>query len=142
MNNERSSLFFKAIMTGLFVGVVDTVICLVFNIIYRSETGFIPSAMINVSSLIFAINILLTFFGIVFFFFLRAFKKGDMIFAAVAAALTGYCLWKIMGMTRFGDATLDSGFRGLLGGITFVLGLSTTSIPFLYRSERFVEAVI
>ena len=28
MNNERYSIFFKAMMTGLFVGIIDTLICL------------------------------------------------------------------------------------------------------------------
>ncbi|HEV2354736.1 MAG TPA: hypothetical protein VGR89_10855 [Puia sp.] len=142
MNNERYSIFFKAMMTGLFVGVIDTVICLVFNIVYRNETGYIPSSLINVSSLIFAINLMLTLFGILFFFFLKAFKKGDILFAILAVALTVWLTWKVTGLTRFGDPGLDGGFRGLLGGLTVILGLSTASIPFLYRSRRFIDAVI
>ena len=72
MSNERHSVFFKAMMTGLFVGVIDTVICLIFNIIYRNETGYILSSVINVSSLIFGINLILTLIGIVFFAFMTA----------------------------------------------------------------------
>jgi uncharacterized membrane protein len=142
MNNERHSIFFRAMMTGLFVGVIDTVICLLFNIIYRNETGYIPSALINVSSLIFVVNLLLTIIGIIFFVFLRAFKKGDILFAVLAIAITAWLTWKAMGLNRFGDAGLDSGFRGLLTGITLILGLSTACIPFLYRSQRFLDAVI
>lgn len=142
MNNERYSIFFKAMMTGLFVGIVDTVICLIFNIAYRDVTGYLPSALINVSSLIFMVNILLFVLGIAFFFFLRASKRGDILFEVFTIALTAWLVWKTTGLTRFGDAKLDSGFRGLLGGIILILGVSAACIPLLYRSRRFVDAVI
>jgi hypothetical protein len=143
MNNERYSIFFKAMMTGLFVGIIDTLICLIYNIVYRSETGYLPSSLINVSSLIFMVNLLLLVIGIVFFFFLRASKRGDVLFEVVTIALTAWLIWKTAGLTRcFGDPKLDRGFRGLLGGIILILGASTACIPFLYRSRRFVDAVI
>lgn len=129
-------------MTGLFVGIIDTLICLVFNIAYRSATGYLPSSLINVSSLIFAVNLLLLVVGIVYFLFLSASKRGDILFEIAAIALTVFLIWKTAGLTRFGDPKLDSGFRGLLGGIVFILGASVVCIPFLYRSRRFVEAVI
>lgn len=142
MNNERHSIFFKAMMTGLFVGIMDTLICLIFNITYRSETGYLPSSLINVSSLIFMVNLVLLVIGILFFFFLRFSKRGDLLFALVAVLATVWLVWKIAGLTRFGDPKLDSGFRGLLGGIILIMGVSAACIPFLYRSRRFLDAVI
>lgn len=142
MNNERYSTFFKAMMTGLFVGIIDTVICLIFNLTYRNETGYLPSSLINVSSLIFMVNLLLLIIGIIFFFFLRMSSRGDVLFGIVVAVVTVWLVWKTAGLTRFGDPKLDSGFRGLLGGIIVILGASAMCIPFLYRSRRFVEAVI
>jgi hypothetical protein len=129
-------------MTGLFVGIIDTVICLAYNIGYRNYTGYLPSSLINVSSLIFAVNLLLLVIGIVYFFFLRAFRRGDILFEVVAIAVTVWLIWKTAGLTRFGDPKLDSGFRGLLGGILLILGASVACIPLLYRSRRFVDAVI
>jgi hypothetical protein len=142
MNNERYSIFFKAMMTGLFVGIIDTLICLVFNIAYRNATGYLPSSLINVSSLIFVVNLLLLVIGIIYFFFLSASKRGDVLFEVVAIAVTVWLIWKTAELTRFGDPKLDSGFRGLLGGIILILGASTACIPFLFRSRRFVDAVI
>jgi hypothetical protein len=142
MHNEQNSVFFKAMMTGLFVGIVDTVICLIYNIGYRNYTGYIPSSLINVSSLIFAVNLLLAALGIAYFGFLSAFKKGDVAFALLAVGVTILLFWKTEGLTRFDDAKLDAGFRGLLGGIVLILGLSTACIPFLYRSRRFLDAFI
>src|ERR1700733_7523038 len=131
MNNERYSIFFKAMMTGLFVGIIDTLICLVFNIAYRNATGYLPSSLINVSSLIFVVNLLLLVIGIIYFFFLSASKRGDVLFVGVAIAVTVWLIWKTAELTRFGDPKLDSGFRGLLGGIILILGASTACIPFL-----------
>jgi hypothetical protein len=129
-------------MTGLFVGIVDTVICLAYNIGYRNYTGYLPSSLINVSSLIFGVNLLLLIIGIVYYFFLRTFKRGDVLFEVVVVGVTAWLIWKTAGLTRFDDPKLDSGFRGLLGGIVLILGASTICIPFLYRSRRFLDAVI
>jgi len=142
MNNERYSIFFKAMMTGLFVGIVDTVICLAYNIGYRNYTGYLPSSLINVSSLIFAVNLMLLVIGMVYFLFLRTFKRGDVLFEVAAIAVTVWLIYKTAGLQRFDDPKLDSGFRGLLGGIVVILGASTACIPFLFRSRRFVDAVI
>jgi hypothetical protein len=142
MNNEPYSIFFKAMMTGLFVGIIDTLICLIYNIAYRDITGYLPSSLINVSSLIFLVNILLLVLGIAFYFFLRASRRGDILFEVATIALTAWLVWKTTGLTRFGDPRLDSEFRGLLGGIILILGVSAACIPLLYRSRRFVDAVI
>ncbi len=80
MNNERYSIFFKAMMTGLFVGITDTLICLVFNIAYRNATGYLPSSLINVSSLIFVVNLFAVGHRHRLFLFLRASKRGDVLF--------------------------------------------------------------
>ena len=37
METEQPSLFFKAMMTGLFIGIVDTIICLTYN--WKAEIG-------------------------------------------------------------------------------------------------------
>src|SRR5579863_360404 len=142
MNNERYSIFFRAMMTGLFVGIIDTLICLAYNIGYRNYTGYLPSSLINVSSLIFAVNLLLLIIGIIYFFFLRTFKMGDVLFEVAAIAITVWLIYKTAGLQRFDDPKLDSGFRGLLGGIVVILGASTACIPFLFRSRRFMDAVI
>jgi hypothetical protein len=142
MSNDQQSVFYRAMMTGLFVGIIDTVICLAYNIGYRNYTGYQPSALINVSSLIFAVNLLLLVIGIFYFVFLRLFKKGDILFIAVLVGLTILLTWKAEGITRFSDDKLDSGFRGLLAGIILIVGLSASCLPFLYHSRKFEEHVL
>jgi hypothetical protein len=142
MNNEQNSVFFKAMMTGLFIGIVDTIICLGYNIGYRDLTGYLPSAFINVSSLIFAINILLVVVGIVYFGFVRLFGKRDIVFVIAMLMVTAFCLWKLQTGHRFDNERLDGQFHGLLGGIILVLGFSSASIPFWYHNRKFEEHVL
>jgi hypothetical protein len=139
MNNEQESVFFKAMMTGLFVGIIDTLICLSYNIGYRGFTDYQPSMIINVSSLIFASNLLLLVIGIVYYGFVRLFGKGDFIFTIVFLLLTAFFIWKAETGHRFPDAKENNGWRGLLGGIILVLGLSASSLPFLVRNKKFEE---
>jgi hypothetical protein len=142
MNNDKMSPFFKALMTGLFIGIIDTIICLAYNIGFRSETGYIPSEIINVSSLIFGVNLLLTIIGILFYFFHRYIRSGDLIYSIFFLALTIWLASKTFSSVRFGDARLDSGWHGLMGGVVLICGVSAIILPLLYRSEKFQEAVI
>ena len=143
MSIEKTySRFFKAMMTGLFIGVIDTIICLAYNIGYRDMTGYLPSTIINVSSLIFAIVILFAIIGIIYYLFIRYIRQGDIVYFIVFLALTIWATVRSMQVVRFGDSHLDSGWHGLLGGIVLILGLSSASIPLFYRSKKFQDAVI
>ena len=129
-------------MTGLFIGIIDTVILLAYNIGYRDETGYIPSEIVNVSSLIFAVNILLTVVGIFYYFFIRYIRGADIVYEIVILALTAWIAVKAFSGVRFNDAHLDKGWHGLAGGIVLVLGLSSACLPFCYRSQKFQDTVI
>jgi hypothetical protein len=143
MSIEKTyATFFKAMMTGLFIGFIDTLICLAYNIGYRDVTGYLPSTIINVSSLIFAIVILFTVVGIIYYFFIRFLRNGDIIYALVFLLLTIWGTRETFGSVRFGDPHLDTGWHGLMGGIILILGLSSAGMPLLYRSTKFQDAVI
>jgi len=124
-------------MTGLFLGIIDTILCLVFNLIYRNSTGYTPSILINVSSIIFMINILLVVLGILYFVFLKIFGKKDVVFILFFLLLTLFCLWKTAGIHRFEDLGVNAGFRGLLTGIILIVGVSVLTLPILFRSRKF-----
>lgn len=129
-------------MTGLFIGIIDTVICLFFNVFYRSYTGYFPSELINVSSLIFMINLLQTIVGIIYFLFLKAFKKGDAVYLTVILLLTAFLAWKSATVNRFEDAHVNQGFHGLLTSIVLILGISAALIPLAFHNRKFLEKVI
>lgn len=142
MNKDQHSVFFNAMMTGLFVGIIDTLICLAYNIFYRSYSGFFPSEVINVSSIIFMVNLLLLLLGLVFFLFVKSFKGGGGVFGVFMLLVTVILAWKVFTSHPYDDARMDSGYHGLYGGILLILGLSAACIPLLYGNKKFLDEVI
>ena len=138
----QKSTFYRAMMTGLFVGYFVTLCCLAFDIFYRDTTGFSPSNIINVSSLIFSINLLFWFLGMVYYVFLRTFKKADLIFILSFLLMTSYFIWKSTSVQRSADHEINVQFRGLLMGIIIILGIGTLVIPYLFHSKKFEERVL
>ncbi|HEY9364501.1 MAG TPA: hypothetical protein VIQ00_14640 [Chitinophagaceae bacterium] len=143
MDDKYLSPFTKSILTGVFVGFVLSIVCLIYNLIYRDSTGFTPSIIINVSSLIFAVNLLFLVLGGIYYAFLRAFKKGDIIYIIVFVLLTIFFIWQAEESQRSTDEVLTAQFRGLLAGIILILGIGASFlIPFLYRNKSFEENVL
>src|ERR1700735_355968 len=122
MQNDHQNMFTNAILTGLFIGIIDTLICLTYNITYRNYTGYTPSELINVSSLIFAVNLLLLFAGIVFAILRRLFGQKDYIYIILSALVTVFLAWKTEMGHRFTDSSVNAEFKGLLLGVVLVLG--------------------
>jgi len=138
-NEQEHSVFFRTMMTGLFVGIIDTVICLAYNIFYRDFTGYVPSELINVSSLIFGVNLILLLIGMIYFLFKRASRGGDVIFEDFFLAVTLVLAWKTEMIQRFPDVQVNHEFRGLLLGIVLICGISAACLPLLYNSRKFSE---
>jgi hypothetical protein len=133
----------KAVLTGLFVGIVATVICLLYNIFYRDSTGFPLSNFINVSSLIFAVNLLFLVIGFVYYAFLQANRKGEIAFVIFFLLLTIYFTLKAAGIHRSDNPVFNSEFHQLLEPMIIFMGLAAAiGIPFLYHNEKFEEVVL
>jgi uncharacterized membrane protein HdeD (DUF308 family) len=79
---------------------------------------------------------------IAYYAFLRVFRKGDAVYFVFFLAVTAFLAWKITGIHRFTDVKENSDFKGLLGGIVVILGCSAACLPLLYRSRKFIDAVI
>ena len=136
------SPFYRSMMTGLFVGIVATVVCLFFNVIYRESTNFYPADYINVSSLIFAVNLVFWVVGIVYYLFQRAFSRADIIFDVVFILVLLFCIWRVAEGLRTDDQLLNSHFRTLMIGILVILAIGVFAIPYLYHSRKFEDGVI
>ena len=135
-------VFSGALLTGVFAGFAGTIICLAFNIIYRDDTGFLPSAIINVSSLIFAVNILFVIIGLIYFLCLRYLPGGDVFFEGVSILLTVICLLMTAGVHRSDNAVINHQFKGLMSGVIIILGISAAAMPVLYHNKSFRDHVI
>jgi hypothetical protein len=142
MTNEQENIFTRAMLTGLFIGVIDTLICLAYNIGYRNFTGYAPSALINVSSLIFGVNLILLLIGMVYYVFIKLFGKKDIVFISAFLLLTLFLIWKVNTGHRFEDYDLNNGWKGLILGVVAILGVSASVLPFCFHSRFFDKHVL
>ena len=128
--------FGNAFLTALFSGILATMVCFVFEIWYRLATFYGPSDFINVSSIIFIVNILLLVAGVIFYAFKTWFKKGDLMYSVFVLLLMAFCIWKTAGIHRFTDLKLNREFIQLLGGITIIVGIAALCIPYFYNNKK------
>jgi hypothetical protein len=143
MNYEfNQSPFSKAILTSVFIGFFATIVCLIYNIIFRQSTGYQPADFINVSSLIFAVNLIFFVIGMVYFFFLRSFKKADVVFEILFGLLTIFCAWRASYAHMENSRILSSEFRTLLIGVIIIMGVGVELVPLLFRNKKFEDAVL
>ena len=143
MNYEfHQSPFSKAVLTSVFVGFFTTLVCLIYNIIFRESTRYLPADFINVSSLIFAVNLIFLVVGLLYFAFIRYFKRGDIIFEIVFGLLIIFCAWRADYAHMGNSPVLTSEFRTLLIGTIIIMGIGIELVPLLFHNKRFVDAVL
>lgn len=131
----------KAILTGVCVGFFSTVVCLLYNVIFRESTGYSATEYLNVSTLIFAVNLLFLVVGIFFFLFRSWFKKGNLIFEVVFALVILFCIWKAA-QVHLESRSNTIEFRELLLGTIIILGIGIEIIPLLFNNRKFHEAFL
>lgn len=131
----------KAILTSVFVGFFATIVCLIYNIIFRESTGYQPADFINVSSLIFAVNLIFLIAGLLYFFF-RSFKRGDLIFEVLFGVIIIFCAWRASYAHIENSRVLSSEFRTLLIGTIIIMGVGIELVPLLFHNKKFEDAVL
>lgn len=134
--------FAKAILSGLFAGLIATVVSLLYNVIFRTTADYLPADIINVSTLIFVMNLVFLILGGLYFIFLKV-NGGQMIFRIIFLLLTIFAIWKTEAIQRFANQHLNAEFKTLLLGIVIISGISAfLLVPFLYHSKKFEEHVL
>lgn len=142
MEGFYSTPFSKAILTAVFAGIAATVLSMTYNIVFRNSTHFTPSDFINVSSLIFFINLLFLVIGIIYYAFLQL-KRGELLFTALFALLTVLFVVLAGAAHRSNIPVLNAEFHHLLVPIVLIMGLTASlGIPFLYHNKKFEEHVV
>jgi hypothetical protein len=140
MNNISNQIpFGRAFLTALFAGILCTLVCFAYDIYFRMATYFGPTDYINVSSIIFIVNLLLMTAGVIYYFFRSWSRRGDLIYIIFFLALTGFCIWKVGGIDRFTDLKLNREFIRLLGGTVIIIGIGVLSVPFLFNNKKITD---
>jgi hypothetical protein len=143
MDTSYSTPFSKATLTGVFAGIVTTLLCLTYNILFRENTGFSLSELINVSSLIFLVNLIFLFLGIAYYFFAAYIRKGGFVYTLVFIGLTVYTSLQSMRVHRSDDLLLNTQFHHLLLGLVLIIGIAgSAGIPFLFHNKQFSDHVV
>ena len=127
----------KAVLSGLFAGIMATCASLLFNMIFRGITQFNPSAIINVSSIIIGSVLILTIAGLLFYFFQHYIKGGSILFRIFFLIVTVVAIYFSMQVQRPGDAAVSKQFEELLSGIVLISGAFIIFyIPYLFRNAH------
>jgi hypothetical protein len=137
--------FVKALMTGLAVGIADTLLCLLYNLMFRNDvtSGFFSSDLINVSSIIFGVNILFVVIGVLYSGFLKARAAGEIVWSVLFTILTIVGVIVAMHVHRSPDPIQNSRFHGLLTGVVLILGISAAAgVPLLYHNRKFGQHIL
>jgi membrane protein DedA with SNARE-associated domain len=129
----------SALMTGLFGGLISTIIILFYNIFFRLATNFPLSDIINVSSIIFVTNLIFLIVGLFYFFLHKVSAKGDTVYLVIIAALIIVLLWMTAGIQRSENPAYTHDFRVFLSGIIIVMGVSALLVPLLIRKKWFQD---
>ncbi len=135
---ERTPLS-KALMTGLFTGLVATIVSLFYNIFFRLSTGFPLPEIVNVSSIIFVINLIFVFIALFYFFIHKVSAQGDLIYLVITVVGTVIALWLVSSMQRSETSRYVHDFKGLLGGIFVIMSINAFLIPFLIKKKWFED---
>lgn len=126
----------KALLTGVFAGIIATLVNLVYDYLYRDLVKFYPSEFINVSSIIFATMLLFTAAGIIYYLLNKFIRHGNIVYIVVFCALTVISFIASMHVNRTPDPSISEEFRGLLLGTVAVTGLlAAFLIPYLTRHD-------
>ena len=143
LNQRYPVTITKTLLTALFAGMIATVLCMIYNIVYRDETRFPLSDLINVSSLIFVVNIFFLLIGVVYYGLVKAMRKGELVFIALFVLLTVVLAWRALYVHRSDDPVLNQEFHNLLLGVVVIMGVfASLGIPLLYHSKKFQEGVL
>lgn len=129
----------NSLMTGLFGGLVSTIICLFYNIIFRFSTNYPLSDIVNVSSIIFVINLIFLVIGLFYFFINKISASGKTIYLVAMILLIIIVLWLIAGSQRSENPRYARDFKGLMSGIVIVMSINALLIPVLINKKWFEE---
>lgn len=143
MRSSYLTPFSKALLTGLFAGIAATFVCIIYNIIWRNETNYPLFNFINVSSLIFAVNILFVVIGVVYYWFIRYIRRGEIFFIATFIIITLLAIFKVAVIHRSDEALWNLQFHHLLIAMLVIMGISAAiGIPVLFHNKGFEDKVL
>lgn len=135
--------FTKVIMTAVYTGILGTLLAMAYDLYYVKTLHFPLSEIINVATIIFAVNLLFFAIGFIFYGMISSFKGGETVFIVLFIALTLMGISKASGVHRTDDPVVNIQFRHLLSGIIIIMGvLAAVIMPILFHNRKFEQYFI
>lgn len=138
----EKTMFYRSFMTCVFAGLIGTVICMVYDLTFVQLMRFPLSAIINVSTLIFAINIIFLIIGALYYWSVKFIRRGEIVFSMLFLLITALLIWRLQAFERTDNAIINVQFRWLSSGIVVILGLLAAAVPLLYHNKKFDEYIL
>ena len=136
-NDPAEAKIYRPVMAGVIAGIIATVLNLLYDLTYRSSTGFTLSAIINVASIIFGTMLVLLIIGFLFALMDRFLKQSVILHIIIFVVLTILCSWLAFHTHRSDNPVLTGQFRGLLAGIVIISGCcASILIPLFTKKEN------
>jgi hypothetical protein len=144
--HAKTTSFSRALMAGVVCGVIAALLNAVYDLFYRTSTGFESDKLISPVPIFFAIPVVMMVAGIIFFEMVEFIKVGRLLFTAIFLVLTVIAI--VFDVSARGESGAMSGRSGLLLGIVIVTGLVVAFLlPFLathpkifMEQEEFTES--
>ena len=132
---EHIPMFSKALLAGALTGLAATVINIVYDIIFRSITRYMPPEEFNFFSITFASMIVLTIIGMLLFVFVKYFNKTAFLAAIIVIVIACVCITAFIHSNT--NESVFYGNHGLIAGFAILSGLlSLTLLPYLYNHPK------
>lgn len=139
----QKTVFYRSFMTCVFVGFAATVLSMCYDLFFVEFLKFPFSAIINVATLIFAVNLAFLVIGFLFYSCIAAAKHGETFYTILMITTTAFFVWKIQAVHRTDNTVINMQFRYLATGIILILGiLAAVAVPLLFHNRKFEEYVL
>ena len=130
----------RSILSGLFAGIVGTVVNLIFSFVFRRITNTVTFNILDVSTTIFGTIILLLVCGVFFYFFVHYLKKGINLYRIIVFLVTAVIVYAALQYHAEPGYSITSNFRILFLGTQIIIGgLAAFLIPYLFRHDSIIS---
>lgn len=139
----KKPIFDRSLMTCVFVGIIGTLLCMFCDVFFVEYLHYPLSGIINVSTLIFGVNLVFLVIGFLYYGFITFSRYGERVYTIVLLLVTGFFIWKLQGVHRTDNELVNLQFRYLSSGIIIILGLlASLAVPFLFHNKQFNKYVV
>lgn len=139
----KKSIFYRALMTCVFVGIVGTLLTMFLDLFFVESLHYPLSNIINVSTLIFGVNLIFLVIGFIYYGFISMSRRGELVYIVLLLLTTAFFIWKMQGVHRSDNDEVNHQFQLLSSGVILILGLlASVVVPVLYHNRKFEEHVL